>query len=205
MAVIIRRRVLVRPPGLRPPPITSVTGEPEVPPLTYDPVLQADIAQMARSRGTMFDVGQLPGADIGAGTTPGAQAGAPGAAGAGGAAGAAAASSATVSVPTMDLSRFKRTAKIVQALTTASVLALAAPPALRTFLLIRADVNNTVNVFVDFDYPAGPQCGIILIPGAYAFFDQFIPQGDVYLAQAATALTQQIAVVTFANSSMTGA
>lgn len=95
-----------------------------------------------------------------------------------------------------DIAKWGRTATVPWALTTVSVLALAAPNAWRTFLNIRNDVSSAGYLYIAFDHPASVGIAAFsLAPGGNALFDAFVPNGDLYLASSATAL----AVVTFAN------
>jgi hypothetical protein len=94
--------------------------------------------------------------------------------------------------------RYRRTARIPFALTTAPLLALPAPAGYRTFLVIRNDATSAGNVLIDFDIPnpTPTTASFVLTPGGVAFFDAAVPLGDLYLASSSTA----IAVVTFANA-----
>jgi hypothetical protein len=180
-------------PRTRPALINPLTQEAEVPPGTYDPHVQADIAQFAQARGDTFTYG-LDYADQGASVdnVPGMP-GAPGAPG-----GAPALPAPTMPGAVIEPDRFHRTARTPWALTTANQLVLpaAAPSTPRVFLMMLNKTASAGIVYIDFDNSASAlSAPIELQAGGVAFLDQFVPQGDVYAVAASTA----VLVVTFAN------
>jgi hypothetical protein len=180
-------------PRTRPVAVNPLTGEPETASGIYDPHIQVDIAQFQQARGDVYPYGldqPAPGASPD---------NIPGLPGQPGVPGVPALPPAPAPGQVIEPDRFHRTARTPYALTTTTILAIAAaaPGTPRVFLTIRNHHTSAGNVYIDFDNAAVTPliASYELVPQGIAFFDQFVPQGDLYLVSDSTAL----AVVVFAN------
>jgi hypothetical protein len=165
-------------PRTRPAAVNPMNQEPAAASGIYDPHVQVDIAQFAKARGDVYDVGTgqvLPLTDVSSVPEP------------------------IPTSPVVEPDRFHRTAKTPYALTSAPILAIAAAAqgTPRVFMTIRNHHTSAGYMYIDFDNSAVTPltASYELAAGGIAFFDQFVPQGDVYLVADTTALC----VVVFAN------
>src|ERR1700704_2983380 len=102
------------------------------------------------------------------------------------------------STPVVMPTSYQRGITIGFNLTTADVLAVLAPPEIRSFLLIRNDPTSAGTVIVALDTQATAATAMLVLnPGGFALFDIFVPQNDLHLA--AGTLTA-LAVITYANA-----
>jgi hypothetical protein len=109
------------------------------------------------------------------------------------------------SVPVISPTSFQRVNVINFSLPTiADVLAITAPPEIRSFLAIRCSATSTVNLLIAFDNAASDStASFALLPGGVLFLDSFVPQNDVHLAASAVGIC--IGVLTYANARFSSA